>query len=196
MSKQLDIISIPHPTLRNHALAVEHVDKKLIEFIQNLGVTLDATRKPRGVGLAAPQVDKLWRVFVTNLPPVRDPNSHAHELRAFINPVIVSTSRGQTLGQDSSDPDLEGCLSIPGVYGPVPRWEWVNLEYQIIENDTLVERSERFAAFPARVIQHEIDHLDGILFTDYILQYELPLYRHGDNGKGFVEVDPALIAGI
>jgi peptide deformylase len=194
MATQLDIITIPHPTLRQVASEVVVVDKKLHQFMTNLQTTLDMKKKPAGVGLAAPQVDKLWRIFSTKLPVGNQ--SNAPVLRTYINPSIVKKSLKQTFGEDPRDPDLEGCLSIPSLYGPVPRWQWVEIEYQTIEDETLVNRSERFEEFAARVVQHEIDHLNGILFTDYALEYDLPLYRQTDSNKKMEEIDPSLIQGI
>jgi peptide deformylase len=194
MATQLDIITIPHPTLRQTASDVVVVDKKLLQFIANLQTTLDRKKKPAGVGLAAPQVDKLWRIFATKLPVHHQ--SDTPVLRAFINPTIVKKSLKQTFGEDPRDPDLEGCLSIPSLYGPVPRWQWVEIEYQVLQDGELINQSERFDEFAARVVQHEIDHLNGILFTDYALEYDLPLYRQTDSNKKMEEVDPTLIQGI
>jgi peptide deformylase len=186
MAKSLPIITIPHPTLRQKAYPVQEVDKKLIQFVDNLAQTLDETRNPRGVGLAGPQVDKLWRVFAMNLST----------LTTYINPVIVNTSSDQVFGDNADDPDLEGCLSIPHLYGAVPRWQWVELEYSVIEGNTLVAKSERFEGFPARVVQHEVDHLDGILFIDHCLKYQLPIYQHLSSKRDMEEIDPSLLEGI
>ena len=70
---------------------------------------------------------------------------------------------------------------MPGIYGPVPRWEWVEVEYEKIENGVFVPDKKKFSDFHARVVQHEIDHLDGILFTDYSLEYDLPVYIEKKN---------------
>ena len=100
------------------------------------------------------------------------------DLKIFLNPVIVDHSKETTYGADAEDPILEGCLSIPGIYGPVPRWEWVKVRYQTIDHRSQpVEKTERFSDFDARVIQHEYDHLQGILFTDYSLKMDLPVYE-------------------
>jgi peptide deformylase len=83
--------------------------------------------------------------------------------------------------QPNAEADLEGCLSIPGIYGPVPRWSWIELEYQLVQDGELVTKTERFTDFTARIIQHEYDHLQGVLFTDHILEYGLPAYvQQGD----------------
>ncbi len=185
----MKIITIPHPTLREYATEVKTVDKKLIQFIADLEATLAATVKPKGVGLAAPQVDRLKRIFTLNL----DRNEKEDSLRSLLNPVIVQHSPGQTFGPDEEDPYLEGCLSIPGIYGPVPRWEWVELEFQVIENNELFAQKETFEDFAARVVQHELDHLDGVLFTDYSLEYDLPLYTENKITKKMKEIDKSLL---
>jgi peptide deformylase len=176
------IILIPHDTLRKVSKEVTKVDKKLIKFVAELEETLDKKRNPRGVGLAAPQVDNLIRVFCLNLK----------KIQTYINPEIIETSEHSTFGPDKEEPIMEGCLSMPKLYGPVPRWEWIDAEFQVIENGELVTKKERFEAFEARVFQHEIDHLDGILFTDYALEYDLPVYKE-DNKDEFEEVDPELL---
>ncbi len=186
----MKIITIPHPTLRKKAQAITKVDDRLTKFIKELETTLDESRNPRGVGLAAPQVDSLLRVFATNFP--NNDKQSLQGLRHFINPTIAKAcKRKKVLGVDPKDPDLEGCLSIPGLYGPVPRHRWVELEYQILENGQLTTHKERFDNFDARVIQHELDHLDGILFTDHSLEHDLPVYPQ--EGDRMVEVDKELI---
>lgn len=185
----MKIITIPHPTLRQTAEPVVEVDAKLKNFVKDLQQTLATTTKPRGVGLAAPQVDSLQRIFVTNLPRGDESIS-----KYFINPEIVKHSDKQVLGVDPEEPDLEGCLSIPGIYGPVPRWEWVEVEFQQLDSDGLSHHQERFENFAARVMQHELDHLNGILFTDYSLELDLPVYRQEKNK--WIEIDRELIEVI
>jgi len=194
----MKIITIPHPTLRKTAPVITKVDEQLIKFIKDLEKTLAESKNPRGVGLAAPQVDKLLRVFTTNLPEGDDPGQPGDrlpgELRHFINPVISrACKRKKVMGVDPKDPDLEGCLSMPGLYGPVPRHRWVELEFQTLVDGQLHDHKERFDNFPARVIQHELDHLDGILFTDYSLEHDLPVYRQSNDGENLVEIDKELI---
>lgn len=183
----MKIITVPHATLRSIATPITTVDKKLVEFIKNLEETLAATSKPKGVGLAAPQVDRSKRIFSLNL----DENNRL--LRTLINPVIIEHSSDKTFGPDEKDPYLEGCLSIPGIYGPVPRWQWVQLEYQILDGENLITKQEDFDDFAARVVQHELDHLDGILFTDYSLKLDLPVYQEVAGRKKMEEVDKSLL---
>ncbi len=186
-TQTMKIITVPHPTLRQVATPVTVVDKKLTEFLKDLEETLLETRNPKGVGLAAPQVDKLKRIFAINIV------EHNRELRSLINPVITDHSQQVTLGPDPEEPYLEGCLSIPGIYGPVPRWEWVELEYQFVKNNELIKKKEQFEDYGARVIQHELDHLDGVLFIDYSLRLNLPLYQEVEGKKKMEEIDKTLL---
>ena len=76
------------------------------------------------------------------------------------------------------EPYLEGCLSIPKIYGPVLRHQSIKIKFSIINYQlSITEKTSVFSGFPARVIQHELDHLDGILFTDRSIQQELPIYE-------------------
>jgi len=188
----MQIITVPHQTLRSQAKPVKGVDKKLIKFIENLKTTLANARNPRGAGLAAPQVNKLWRIFTTQLHL-----DHQPPLRYFINPIITRHSRKLLLGETASSKEVreEGCLSIPKLYGPVPRWQWIELEYWQVVNGTLVKHEEKFSNFFARVIQHETDHLNGVLFTDYSLQYDLPVYREDKQGQ-WREIDKSELEKI
>jgi peptide deformylase len=163
------------------------------------------------VGLSAIQVGTPARIFMTYLPPLNDLDTlddqqPPQELKIFINPEIIDKSEKVTLGPDKKHPALEGCLSIPNLYGPVPRHQTIKIKYQTIagsldreivaSNETtkrsddqtikLIEKTEVFSNFYARVIQHEFDHLEGILFTDYTLKHGLPLYF--DNGKTLTEI--------
>ena len=181
-----DIITVPHPQLRTVAARITKPNRQLRQFIDSLEETLRHTDNPKGVGLAAPQVDRNLQVFSTNLED---------EMLTFINPEIVAHSDEVVLGENADEPDLEGCLSIPKLYGPVPRWRWLELAYdELSENrDTtddvrLSRTSRRFEGFHARVVQHEFDHLAGILFIDYCLAYELPVQMAEDRRSKMTEV--------
>ena len=182
MSTAQPIITAPHPTLRTKAKPVEKWSAKLEDFAQNLAITLKQKDNPPGVGLAAPQIDQSYRIFCTYLTSDggRTSAKNPPQMRTFINPEIVQTSSNKTLGEDPTDPILEGCLSIPLFYGPVPRWEWVEVEFDQVKDGKLVRQTEKFEQFAARVMQHEHDHLNGRLFTDYILEFDLPLYEEQD----------------
>ena len=174
----MKIITIPHLTLRQQAKTVsDPSNKNFQQFVKKMEKTLLKTNNPKGVGLAGPQVNKLYRVFLTTLE---------NQVISYINPQIIEHSKKHTLGPDPENPKLEGCLSMPTLYGPVPRWEWVEVSYQTLKDGKVVNKKDRFEDFHARVVQHEIDHLEGILFTDYSLEYDLPVYR--EEKKKLVEI--------
>jgi len=145
------IVTLGHPTLKRNCAPVEVFDAELRELIADLFETMHAAR---GIGLAAPQVDVTRRVIVVDPSPI-DPERGRR--LALVNPEIVSYS-GSSLFE-------EGCLSIPGVYTDVRRPERVTVRYA---DETGTVREEAFDGIMARVIQHERDHLDGILFLDRV----------------------------
>lgn len=185
----MHIITIPHPTLRAVAEPVIQPTVEHAEFIARLEETLRKTRNPKGVGLAAPQVDKRWRIFTTAID---------QQPLTFINPHITGRSEVLTLGPNADDPVLEGCLSMPHLWGPVPRHQWIEVQFQTLEGDAttelkLVRQERRFVDFFARVVQHEFDHLDGVLFTDHSLRYDLPVYLENEKTKKSEEVERSFL---
>lgn len=184
---KLKIITVPNPNLRLTAKKIPKLDSKATQFALDLVDTL-VNHDPPGIGLAAPQVDKLWRVFVTNLPKdqlLPDKWSSAKmQQTIFINPVITDVSPKKTLSAAGKKVFLEGCLSIPNIWGPVYRHQWIELEYTSLATPPewpdglsggVTKIRQRFTDLHARIIQHEYDHLDGILFTDHSLADNLPL---------------------
>ena len=156
--KILEITEMGNPVLRERAVEVEVVhDQGVQEFIDDLIATCaDAN----GVGIAAPQVDVPKRIFIiSSRPNVRYPNAPVMESEAVINPEIISRS-------EETVKDWEGCLSIPGIRGLVPRHAWVEVRYISREGN---EKERRFSDFIARIFQHELDHLNGVLFLDRVL---------------------------
>jgi peptide deformylase len=154
----LEIAEMGNPVLRERASEVEDVhDPGVQSFIDDLIATgLSAN----GVGIAAPQVGASKRIFIiSSRPNVRYPNAPVMEPTAVINPEIISYS-------DETVKDWEGCLSIPGIRGLVPRSKSVRVRY--VSRDGHVQESE-FTDFIARIFQHEYDHLNGVLFLDRIL---------------------------
>ncbi len=172
---RLKILTIPNPILRQPSLAVKLVDKKVLSFIKDLSATLERQDHPKGIGLSAVQTGKLWRIFLTYLP---EKAGGKPAVRAYINPEITTASKKLTLGPNPKKPILEGCLSVPKIYGPVYRHTWLKLKWLDPTGQTLMAK---FSAFPARVIQHELDHLNGILFTDHSVKDNLPLYEDKDS---------------
>jgi peptide deformylase len=107
-----------------------------------------------GIGLAAPQVDVPWRVLITDISV----GEEAEARRVLVNPEILTT-HGPIVSME------EGCLSFPKISAEVLRPEGVTVRYQNLEGETLEEEAK---AIQARVYQHEIDHLDGVLFFDHL----------------------------
>lgn len=187
----MKIITIPHQTLRQVAQPVTSIDKKFLNFMDQLGDTLAKKDNPKGVGLAAPQVNESWRVFTTLLPLSGIRGEGEPLLRYFINPNITLASEELTFGDNPDEPILEGCLSIPEIYGPVPRHQWIEVEFSELIGTELHTHTEKFEGYAARVMQHEYDHLEGRLFIDYSAELDLPLYR--EKGKKMDEMSSDMV---
>jgi peptide deformylase len=147
-SEQLQIVHFPHPALRHKSKPVKRVDAELRKTIRRMFELMYAAK---GVGLAANQVDLPLRLFVVNL--AADPNE-GDEL-VFINPVL-----DRPKGSEEAE---EGCLSLPGLYGPVIRPKQITVKAFGLTGQPI---EEIVTGLYGRVIQHETDHLDGIMFTD------------------------------
>jgi len=175
----MSIIHAPNFILNSSAKTVTAFDKRLLKLVGLLKKTLLVTRNPRGVGLAAPQIAEPWRIFLTR------PNETA-QIRVFINPEIIRRSANLTDGVPERENKLEGCLSIPKIWGRVKRAKTLTLRYQG-ENGKLHE--EEFSGFLATIIQHETDHVNGILFTQRVLEQKGKLYqtRQDNTGKETLE---------
>ncbi|OGP80797.1 MAG: peptide deformylase [Deltaproteobacteria bacterium RBG_16_64_85] len=147
---QRNILIYPDPFLLKKAAPVSRVDEKVRELIRDMFETM---RAASGVGLAAPQLGVGKRVIIVDISHVEKEVAPL----ALVNPEIVE-SRGLEEG-------TEGCLSLPGIEGVVPRAEFV-LVKALDEQGRPVQIAAR--GFLARALQHEIDHLDGVLFIDRI----------------------------
>lgn len=153
----LPIYIYGHPVLRKMTKDIDGSYPNLKELIENMYETM---YNADGVGLAGPQVGLEDRVFVIDLSPLADEEHPEFKdlKKAFVNARITSRS-GNTVSTE------EGCLSIPGVNESVPRLDSIEIDYL---DENLEPHSETYTGFTARVIQHEYDHIDGILFTDHI----------------------------
>jgi peptide deformylase len=155
MGELLPIIQLGDPILRQKATLVENVsDERIQKLIDDLMATV---AQANGVGIAAPQVAQSYRLFiVASRPNPRYPNAPEMEPTAMINPKIIASSTEIVKG-------WEGCLSIPGIRGLVPRFQAIEVEYT--DRNGKLQKQE-FTDFVARIFQHEYDHLDGIVFLD------------------------------
>ena len=155
----LPIVKYPEPVLKKRATNVEHVTAEIRRLIDNMAETMyDAP----GVGLAAPQVGKSLRVIVV------DPTGEeAKQLIVLVNPEIVSAA-GEAMGE-------EGCLSVPGIRAKEKRWAKVRVRgYDPIKEKTVEIEADGLLA---RIFQHEIDHLDGMVFLDRLGRVKRELLR-------------------
>ena len=170
------IVDVKSPILREKAKPVEKVDKKITQLINDMKETLRIQSDPEGIGLAAPQVGKSIQLFIVNYEGLE---------RVIINPKIISTIRSKkTVKKTHKKRVLEGCLSLPHYYGPITRAHSITISY-LDENGN--KKKETFSEFQAQIIQHEIDHLNGVLFIDHILQQKSPLYKF--TGEEWEEVE-------
>ena len=159
----LKVARMGHPVLRAKARAVDKSELKSPEVQQFIDSLIDTMYEYSGVGLAAPQVHESLRVFVAML----DPDGRGEgDAVTFINPEIMVVG-------DQTVEGWEGCLSIPEIRGRVPR-------AQHIKVSALDRTGKRFELelkdFPARVVQHETDHLDGVLFLDRMAKFDTLTY--------------------
>ena len=152
----LDIVLEGDPRLRQKATRIRAVDAQLRRLAADMHETMLAAP---GVGLAAPQVGVLVRLITIEVPAGYDAEDDPGVSLTLINPEIVKATGTQL------DPP-EGCLSIPHWVGTVPRAQRVVVKARDLEYREVRVRAEGFLA---RVLQHEIDHLDGILFTDRVV---------------------------
>jgi peptide deformylase len=156
-SQLLTIAQLGNPILRKTAIPVV---KPTTEAIQTLVSQMIGTlTQSQGVGLAAPQVEQSQRlVIVASHPNTRYPDAPTMAPMALINPQILDRS-------DRQARDWEGCLSIPGIRGLVPRCQWVEVEFVDPQGRS---HRQRFEGFVARIFQHEFDHLEGKVFLDRV----------------------------
>ncbi len=167
MNQLPNVAQLGEPILRNKAQSVITIDKNIVELIDSLTATAIAKK---GVGIAAPQISQPYRLFiVASHPSDRYPHAPTRPPTAMINPRILSHS-------DEIVKDWEGCLSVPDTRGLVPRYKEITVEYTTKEGET---KQEILTDFVARIFQHELDHLDGILFIDRI-QDQADLYTEAE----------------
>lgn len=169
----LPIVAYGDPILKQRAKEIISSSKDLEILLKNMWETMYAAN---GVGLAAPQVGKSLRLFIVDGSPFSVEASltedEKNELKGFkkvfINPKILQKS-------DDLENFNEGCLSIPDVRGDVTRPTTIKIKYQ---NQYFEEITEHISGLPSRIVQHEYDHLEGILFTDKLSALKKKLLKN------------------
>lgn len=192
----MKIVQAPNQVLSQTATPVAKVDKPIKKLIKAMELTLISQVDPEGVGLAAPQVGKSLQIFIVK-------QDHEAPFMTFINPVIEKTfkkslkkepestqnketANAKKKAKISKGVQLEGCLSLKDVWGVVKRPHGVVLSYQ---DETGAHHKKTFEGFLATIIQHETDHLNGILFPKRVLEQKNPLYHSVKTPKGDVEFE-------
>ena len=173
---KLKILTVPNPVLREKSKEISRLDKKVLNLIQELREILKTQKDPMGLGLSAVQIGKPQRVFLAKIKG---------EIEVFVNPEITWFSKKKTLGGEKDKPFLEGCLSVPKYYGEVLRFQKIRIRYKNQEDK---QRELEISGLEARVVQHECDHLNGILFIDRILEQGGKLYQFTQNRSGKEEL--------
>lgn len=169
----MEILTTPHQFLRHTAKAVSVWDKKTASQVEEMKDILKKTTNPKGVGLAATQVGLDKRIFVLHL----DDGFHV-----YVNPEITFSDKKMlsNVYKKKKGRWLEGCLSIPKTWGFVDRPFSITLKYQIPKTlDTVVSD---FTDIQAAYVQHELDHLNGVLFTDRILEQKGDIFQETTDG--------------
>jgi peptide deformylase len=169
-----DIIALPNPHLRTKSQKVGLITDEIRAIVADMEaatIDWDISRDHEvGVALAAVQIDKLYKIIV-----VRNnyDNKEDHSFTAFINPEITKFE-GELLE------DFEGCLSVPNVYGKVPRYAKVKVKATNLQGKEFRVTAENFLA---RIFQHEIDHCSGVLFVDHIKDKPEAFYNLKEDGN-------------
>ena len=158
----LTILTYPDERLKIPSEPVEKIDPPLLDFIRELEAAMRAG--PGGVGIAAPQVGRNIRVAIVDVSS--KPKVKGHGRMILINPEITKWD-GLAVGR-------EGCMSVPDFTGNVIRAERITLSAL---DETGAERTYEMEGFEARAVQHEIDHLDGLLFLDRLVSRSGDLFR-------------------
>ena len=164
----LQILTYPDERLERTSQPVEHFDDELCSFVADLEKTMRAG--PGGVGIAAPQTGRLQRIVIVDVSS--KPKIKHHGRLVLINPEII-TWEGHVLGR-------EGCMSVPDYTGNVVRAEHITLEARDEFGALLHYAME---GYEARAVQHEIDHLDGLLFLDRLVSRHNDLFRRKNYQK-------------
>lgn len=169
-----DIITLPNSHLRQRSKKVGLVDQAIVELVQDMESAIldweDSREHEVGVALAAVQVDQLLRILV-----VRHSfqNKEERTFKVFINPEI-------TKYEGDLEEDFEGCLSVRDIYGKVPRYQKVRIKALDIDGKPFRLTAEGFLA---RVLQHEVDHTNGIVFIDHIKDRSDAFYQLDKDGE-------------
>lgn len=151
----MDIVMEGDPRLRQPAAEITHIDQRMVKIAEDM---FDRMAAP-GVGLAGPQVGVMERIIVVHVPGDYIGEGEDDISYTLMNPEIIAHT-------DEVEVATEGCLSVPEIVGDVPRWTEIQIKATELDGQTYIIEEYDWVA---RVLQHEIDHLNGIMFTDRIV---------------------------
>ncbi len=174
-----------HPILRKKAIEIDPENFQAEPLISDMFETM---YRANGIGLAAPQIGKAIRLYVIDASPMAEQYPELENFkRVFINPEIIEHS-------DDMVSINEGCLSVPNINEDVKRFKTLTIKYL---DENLQEKTENLIGFQAIVVQHEFDHLNGIIFTDKIAPIRKRLLRSklAAIAKGKVKTDYKVLKG-
>jgi len=180
----LKIVAVPNPILASPTKPVTDIDNNIKKIVSDMEKVLVAQDDPPGVGLAANQVGLDLSIFIVK-------PTEKSKTKIFINPKVIKTSAveersGKTaeVKKNKKKVKLEGCLSIPRIWGPVKRANRVFLNYQDLTGKKYLKW---FSGFEAIIIQHEVDHLKGIVFTQRSIEQKRQLFK--EENDELVKID-------
>lgn len=157
--KMIEIITFPNPILRKKAKPVQKIDERVKKVIENMTLALEQS-EIEGLAIAAPQIGESIRIILIRVNEQRDSEGKLVQkeipLTAYINPAITKCSKEKNILE-------EGCLSYPNYYGPVERPVKIRFEAVTVDGKKVKKNA---AGILAKIVQHEVDHLEGILFID------------------------------
>ncbi len=172
----MEILIEGEPQLRERAMKIRQVDDELRVIALDMWETME---EAKGVGLAGPQVGIMRRIITVHVPAGMDDDESPEYRHVLLNPEVVRGYGEQTA--------LEGCLSIPGWAGEVIRYDSLTVKAMGMDKKPIRIKARGYLS---RVLQHEIDHLDGVLFTDRMAE-DAKLYQVDDDG---IDQDAALLS--
>jgi peptide deformylase len=178
------IVTAPNDVLGKKAKEFDFINNKksLAKILKEMKEALLSASDPKGVGLAAPQIGISQAIFMTK-PTEKSPIS------VFINPIILEADELEKKGKKRVK-KLEGCLSLPDIWGEVLRSPSVKLSYFDRNGNVVIKK---FSGFMATIVQHETDHLNGILFPKHVLEQKGKLYKSYKNEKNEDEFEELTI---
>jgi len=180
----MQIVQAPDSVLSEKAKPIKIINKDVLEFIDYMKRLLVEASDPEGVGLAAPQAGKALQLFITK-PTKKSP------INIYINPklTLVPEPEGKKMTRKEKDDEvqLEGCLSLKDIWGTVRRVPEVEITYL---DEHGIEHTDKEKGFTSTILQHEFDHLQGILFPRRVIEQNGTLYKSRKDKNGDDLFDP------